>query len=607
LVSRISNPILVNTALRNLQTSLRNLAESQEILATGLRIRRPSDDPLGAEGALGTANEILLKLREITVTEANDVGNAESRAAAAAEVDALIEQLVQTANMDFGGRRLFAGHQTETVPFVRNGDVVEYRGDSGLIFEEIGPNNVIPINIPGNIAFSTFIGQVIGDNNLNPDISAGPAFDTPLAQLNGGAGVQPGSIDITDGSGASATIDLSGETTIGGVIAAINAAAGIDVTASVNEDGSGLMITDNTVGPTLPLTITEVGATTTAADLGILGSSMGALLGDDLDPIVEGSAATAATLVSDLNFGAGIDQAVGLFELTDRDGNTATVDVSGAFTLGDIIAAINGAGTNVTASIASDGTGIELSDTTSTGRSQITITEAGGTTAADLGLLGTGFGATLHGARLDPAGVPSTPISLLAGGAGLSLGTIRITNGELTASVDLSGAVTVGNVLAAIERAGVRVDASVDSTGGRLVITSQTGDTPIIIVSEGNEDTAEALGIFAPGIFETAAEVRQALLNNDSRRLTQLIENVDEGISHIIAARTGTGQQVTQTSFARQRLMDLELSFEALRAETEEADLTEFATQLINNEIIYQAALETTIRVIQPTIFSFLS
>jgi len=96
-------------------------------------------------------------------------------------------------------------------------------------------------------------------------------------------------------------------------------------------------------------------------------------------------------------------------------------------------------------------------------------------------------------------------------------------------------------------------------------------------------------------------------LNNDSRRLTQLIENVDEGISHIIAARTGTGQQVTQTSFARQRLMDLELSFEALRAETEEADLTEFATQLINNEIIYQAALETTIRVIQPTIFSFLS
>jgi len=53
-------------------------------------------------------------------------------------------------------------------------------------------------------------------------------------------------------------------------------------------------------------------------------------------------------------------------------------------------------------------------------------------------------------------------------------------------------------------------------------------------------------------------------------------------------------------------LQDLELNLDILRSRTEEADLTEFAIRLVNQETIYQAALETTISVIRPTIFSFL-
>jgi flagellar hook-associated protein 3 len=644
LVVRISNPVLVNTALRNMQVTLRQLQETQEVVATGLTIRRPSDNPLGAaialrmraeiteinrfvknidraesfvtasEGALGIMNDILIELRGITVTEANDTGNAVSRAAAAEQVNALIEQLVQTANSDYGGRYIFAGHETETMPYVRNGEFVEYRGDSGIIYGAIGPGNVIPINQPGSAIFATSVGQVIGDVNLDPDISAGPALDTPLAQLNGGQGVQAGSIVISDGSGASATIDLSTAVTINDVITAINSAAGINVTASSNADGNGLLITDNTVGQALPLTITEnpaaVPPTTTAADLGILGSSTSSIQGSDLNPTVGYSVVTPGTLLSDLNYGAGIDAGTAAFNITDRDGNSVTVDISTATTVGDVVAAINalaGPTFNVTASISADGSGIDLTDTVSSGRSQITVTEAGGATASDLGILGTGIGSMLEGVRLDPIGGASTPVSLLNGGSGISLGTIRITNGELSASVDLSGAVTLGNVMAAIERAGVGVEASIDSAGNRLVLTSQWGDTPIIIISEGDTTTAEDLGLFSPGMFETAEEIRQALLNNDSERLTELIGNVDDIVSRIIDARAGAGQQLVQIDFARSRLEDLELSFESLRSKTEEADLTEFAIKLANQEIVYQAALATTIQVIQPTLFSFMN
>ena len=95
--------------------------------------------------------------------------------------------------------------------------------------------------------------------------------------------------------------------------------------------------------------------------------------------------------------------------------------------------------------------------------------------------------------------------------------------------------------------------------------------------------------------------------NNDMNRLSALIGNVDEALEHVTNLRTSTGQQTLQMEFARKRLSDIELNFQILRSKIEEADLTIFVTELINNETIYQAALETTLRVIQPTIFSFLS
>jgi flagellar hook-associated protein 3 FlgL len=125
-------------------------------------------------------------------------------------------------------------------------------------------------------------------------------------------------------------------------------------------------------------------------------------------------------------------------------------------------------------------------------------------------------------------------------------------------------------------------------------------------VSEGTATTAEDLGLFAPGMFETAEEIRQALLNNDPERLSSLIANVDDAVSRVTSARAAAGQQITQMTFASSRLLDLQLSFESIRAKTEEADLAEFTTKLINQQTIYQATLATTAQVIQPTLFSFL-
>jgi len=76
---------------------------------------------------------------------------------------------------------------------------------------------------------------------------------TSVEWLNGQQGIQRGSIKITDRSGASATIDLSGALTIQDVIDAINNNADISVTAEIDYDsgynvGDAIKLTDTSGG-----------------------------------------------------------------------------------------------------------------------------------------------------------------------------------------------------------------------------------------------------------------------------------------------------------------------------------------------------------------------
>jgi flagellar hook-associated protein 2 len=99
---------------------------------------------------------------------------------------------------------------------------------------------------------------------------------TRLDKLNGGQGVAEGQFVITDSTGATATVDLTqGESTLKEVIAEINSRP-VGVTATINATGDGLLLTD-TAGGSLDMTIAESGSST-AADLGILGTATGGVL-----------------------------------------------------------------------------------------------------------------------------------------------------------------------------------------------------------------------------------------------------------------------------------------------------------------------------------------
>jgi flagellar hook-associated protein 2 len=340
----------------------------------------------------------------------------------------------------------------------------------------------------------------LGTGSISFRYGATVQRSAPLSELNGGQGLTPGEIRITDRSGESAVVDLSTAQSINDVVNDINNTQGIQVTASVQ--GDSLVLTDNTGDTTSSLQVQEVGNGTTAAALGLAGVSANGktLTGNSIVQL------TSATPLADLNDGNGVESnpAVADFSYALADGTTGDIDLTPSTgkqptTLGDILNEINAAAPGkLEAQIGSDGKSLEISDLTS-GSGTFTLTSLPGSNAlADLGLTGTADNGTISGRDL-LGGLNSVLLSSLNGGQGYgTLGELNITDRSgATATVDLSQDQTLQDVISSINGAGIGVSAEVNQAGDGIQINDTTGKTTgnLIVANADGTDAATKLGI----------------------------------------------------------------------------------------------------------------
>jgi flagellar hook-associated protein 2 len=144
-----------------------------------------------------------------------------------------------------------------------------------------------------------------------------------LSSLNGGRGVEAGSIRITDRAGKSAVIDVSTATSVDDVLRAINESPDINVTATT--DGDAIRLVDNNTGvPTSNLVVEELGGGETAADLGLRGINTAAnsATGSDILRLSENTKLSSLRDGRGIDFGGGDDLA-----FTFRDGSTLNLEI----------------------------------------------------------------------------------------------------------------------------------------------------------------------------------------------------------------------------------------------------------------------------------------
>ena len=216
----------------------------------------------------------------------------------------------------------------------------------------------------------------LGTAGLDLDFEISGTSPTSLADLNEGAGVTAGNITITDRAGNNAVIAVNAADTILDVIDDINAAAAVNVTAQLNSKGNGIDIIDNNSFPIQNLVVAD---TATARDLGIVGNKPGNIYGSDLNPAV-----SSTTCISALTGGTGLT----LDAIRVVNGlKNENIDLSRAKSITDILTAIDGLGIDVTATVNSSKTAIDVNSTDSDAAAVVCEVDEG-TTASDLGIQG---------------------------------------------------------------------------------------------------------------------------------------------------------------------------------------------------------------------------
>lgn len=239
-----------------------------------------------------------------------------------------------------------------------------------------------------------------------------------------------------------------------------------------------------------------------------------------------GARLDSSTVLSQLNGGAGISR--GFIRITDRSGATALIDLSTAYTVDDVLDAINNAtGVNVTASVQGDG--LVITDNTGQTASNLVVQDVGTTgTASSLGIVGNVAASSITGSAINTIG-DNTLLSSLNDGngvhnrAGVAEFRINLRDGS-SVDIDLDGITTLSQLITKINTAsGGNVIARVNADGTGLELVDQTaGASTFRVVALNDSSAAADLGLLgedqdADGVLTGArliATINSKLLAN---------------------------------------------------------------------------------------------
>ncbi len=332
---------------------------------------------------------------------------------------------------------------------------------------------------------------------------------TLVRSLNGGTGLAGATtLRIIDKDGGTDVFTLDEEGSVQDIIDLINDSALVEVTASLNETGTGLFIQDTTDPPgAANLRVYDTAAAALGIDTGIVGTTETFVRGTNAQTryVAEGSR------LEDLNYGRGVG--TGSFRITDGEGNQVTISIgSDSVLLYDVIEEINALAAaqdvDITARVNDNGDGIQIDNDLGTGL--IRVDSLSGTVAEDLGITGT---AEADGGPID---------------------------GSYERVVELNTSDTLTEIIDAIDAANLPVAVSVVNTGAgpkpfHLSFASEITGKPGELIIEGFDGS----GDFSDLELATVAEAQNAkiffgaadpadavLIERSVNQLTDVLEGV---------------------------------------------------------------------------------
>jgi len=408
-----------------------------------------------------------------------------------------------------------------------------------------GSGSLAVTNLNGDqTATDLGINQTASNGTITGQAVYQATASTALSQINDGNGIytigSAPALAITLSNGSTLNVGLSGAATVGNVLNDINNATGNNGKLVASLVNGGIQLTDNSGGGGTLSVSGENGASDVQA-LGLNVAASGNTISGQ--PLLAG---INSVLLRNLNGGQGITQ-TGQIQLQDRTGQTATIDLTGAESLDQVINAINNATTtggqklHLSAQVDSSGTGIAVSDTSGSTANNLVIQDVGsGTLASQLGIATNSATSSVDSGNLNLQYVnEGTSLSTYApGGGAVPQGTFTITdsaNHRATISIT-SATKTIGDVIHLINSAaGINVHAQLNSTGDGFSLIDNAGGSGNLSVTESDgNNTAADLRIAgtgtANGSGQSEINSRQATIINitSSDTLDTLVNKIGQ-------------------------------------------------------------------------------
>jgi flagellar hook-associated protein 2 len=326
----------------------------------------------------------------------------------------------------------------------------------------------------------TTAADLVAALNRNPTASA--LFRATLAEGSSGAvPLATNQSAVTKGG----VTPVAEERTLGEVLATINAAGEGRLMAKIAEGGDRLELVDLTQDLGFDFSVENVSGSYAATDLGFIRAAAGNTLTSDR--LLGG---LQSSLLRGFAGGQGVGLGeLGLLEITNRAGQSASVDLSQAATLFDVIDAINAANIGVVGRLDESRSRLVLEDTTGgTGNLLVASGDPVSHTAERLRIAVNAATSIVESGDLLLARVgETTRLESLNGGAGVNLGRIRITDtGGGTNSLNLATGdfETVGDVIDAINALAVRVTARINDRGDGILLIDEANGSGTLLVED---------------------------------------------------------------------------------------------------------------------------
>ncbi len=194
---RITQNMITASSVNRLEANREKFNRSQQVLATGKRVLKPSDDPAAsksilrfrtrsasitqyrgniaagqsrlevADDSLEMVDKLLHQARSIAVEYPAGYDD-DTRQTAADAVRDIYDQVKDMANMRYGDQYIFAGHQSDSPPVSRDDAYnATWSGDDGDVRTAIGEGIQTSLNARGENPFRTDDGTLVFDTLRN--------------------------------------------------------------------------------------------------------------------------------------------------------------------------------------------------------------------------------------------------------------------------------------------------------------------------------------------------------------------------------------------------------------------------------------------------------